>query len=266
MNYGYTIVNGIVSKYPCLRMGDLKQNLLEAVEVGTDSVEIHLADPELVDVKEVKEILGNKVTVSAIGTGLSCGKYGLALTSGDDETLQKTYKFLRAYIDLAAELDAGIIIGSIRGKNEKNLPINEYETAFIEAMKPVIEYAREKNTLVFLETINHYELPFYNSLETMGALIRKIDSEFVKIHIDTFHMNIEDTTVYECVKEIKDIIGHVHIADNTRLEPGTGTFDFKSFKRALEEIGYTGAISMECFNPNDERRAIVEGLNYLRQA
>ena len=265
MQYGYTIVVGDVQGYPCLRSGDLKENLLEAIELNADTVEIHMADPEKVDTDMVKNIIAGKLGISAIGTGLSCGKYGLSLTSDDQEVIKRSQEKLKVYIDLAQKLSAAVIIGSIRGKNEGKLPLAEYENLFIESLQPVIAYAKDCNTDIVLETINRYELPFFNSIPEMAKLVRKINQPNVKVHIDTFHMNIEETSVFGSVADLKGILGHVHTADNTRIQPGVGTFDFKSFKDALDNIGYTKSLSMECFNPNQKKSSIISGLAFMRQ-
>ncbi len=265
MQYGYTIVVGEVTGYPCLRSGDLEANLLEAIEVGADTVEIHMADPEKVDVEMVKEVTAGKLAISAVGTGLSCGKYGLSLTSDDKAVIAKAQEKLKVYIELAQKLDAAVIIGSIRGKNEGKLPVDAYEELFIESMQPVIAYAKECNTVLVLETINRYELPFFNSIADMAGLVRKINSPFLQVHIDTFHMNIEEVSVCESVASLKGILGHIHTADNTRLHPGSGTFDFVSFKKALDTIGYEKSMSMECFNPKEEKSSIIAGLKFMRQ-
>lgn len=265
MKYGYTIVVGDVKNYPCLRSGNLYENLQEALEVKADSVEIHLADPDGIDVHKVKYVIKNQLAISAIGTGLSCGKYGLSLTSDDQEIVWKSQDHLFHYINLAKEFGAAVIFGSIRGKNTQNLPLDEYEKLLLKNMTPVIEYAGNKRVDLVFETINRYELMYYNSIPEMARLIKTINHPNVKIHIDTFHMNIEDTSVYTSVARLKGILGHVHLADNTRLEPGTGTFNFKALVNALDDIGYDKSVSMECFNPKGERTAIINGLNFMRK-
>lgn len=265
MKYGYTIAVGDVKGYPCLRSGELKANLREAVELQADTVEIHLPDPQVLCLEEIKTQTEGVLSVSALGTGLSCGKYGLSLTSPDPAVCEKTQQKLREYIDAAEQLSASVIIGSIRGKNQQNLSFEEYEALYIRNLEPVISYAAEHHTELVLETINRYELPFYNCIEAMAKLVRKINQPNVKVHIDTFHMNIEETDVYRSVAGLKGILGHIHMADNTRLVPGTGTFNFKALKDGLKKTGYEGSLSMECFNPENSREAINIGLTYMKQ-
>jgi sugar phosphate isomerase/epimerase len=66
---------------------------------------------------------------------------------------------------------------------------------------------------------------------------------------DLFHMNIEEADMAQPVRDAGDLLGHVHIADNTRLEPGAGGMEMRPTFAALQEIGYGGYVSVECFSP-----------------
>lgn len=263
MKCGYTIAVGDVKDYPCLKCGDLILNLKEAIEVQADTVEVHLSDPEELDIKQINGLIDGRLGISALGSGLSCGKYKLSLTSPDEAVRKKTQKKLKAYIDAAEDLASVVIIGSIRGRNEQGLSLEEYEELFIKSLIPVIDYAEEHNTDLVIETISRYELPFYNTIAEMTRLIKRINRSNVKVHIDTFHMNLEELNVYESVAGIGELLGHVHMADNTRLIPGSGTFAFKELKKALDHVGFS-SMSMECFNPGFGQDNIIKGLHYIK--
>jgi D-psicose/D-tagatose/L-ribulose 3-epimerase len=69
----------------------------------------------------------------------------------------------------------------------------------------------------------------------------------MKVELDTFHMNIEENSFSEAIKETGDLIGHVHIGENNRRPPGTGMMPWKDIFGALGEINYQGRIVMEPF-------------------
>ena len=70
----------------------------------------------------------------------------------------------------------------------------------------------------------------------------------------------------EAIDHSAAFICHVHVASNTRAEPGTGPFDFKPGFRALKAAGYAGWLEVECrklSGPPDE--VLPKSADYLRQ-
>jgi len=101
---------------------------------------------------------------------------------------------------------------------------------------------------VFLEPLNRFEATLLNSVGQAAELARVVDHPRVVALADLFHMNIEEANMGEPVRSAGRLLGHVHIADNNRLECGAGCMDFRPTFAALVETGYTGWISLECFS------------------
>lgn len=59
-------------------------------------------------------------------------------------------------------------------------------------------------------------------------------------------MNIEETNPAASLRDNAKWLTHVHLADNTRKQPGSGITDFSAAFRALKEAGYRGAVALEC--------------------
>ena len=77
-------------------------------------------------------------------------------------------------------------------------------------------------------------------------------------------MNIEEASIYESVKNSKDYLSHVHVADSNRWAPGSGHLDFTHIIKTLEEMDYEGYISAEILplpNPDDAASLAIEHLN-----
>lgn len=102
---------------------------------------------------------------------------------------------------------------------------------------------------VFLEPLNRFEATFLRTVGHASEIARKVGNPRVLALADLFHMNIEETDLGDPIRESGALLGHVHIADNNRLEPGAGGMEMRPAFRALQEIGYQGYISIECFSP-----------------
>jgi sugar phosphate isomerase/epimerase len=99
---------------------------------------------------------------------------------------------------------------------------------------------------LFLEPLNRYEATFLRRVEQAVELADAIDHPRVMALADLFHMNIEEASMPAPILAAGPRLGHVHIADNNRLQPGAGCLDFGPPFAALKQIGYTGVISIEC--------------------
>ena len=182
--------------------------------------------------------------VSAIGTGQAYLADGLSFTDPDHNIRAKAIELIKNHMTFAAEIGcAQIIIGLIRGTVEDNATFEIAEKYFIECMQECADCNR--NITLAIEAINRYETNLYNNLMATKTVIDKIGRQNVKILIDTFHMNIEETDMVKSIMQVKDYISHVHIADSNRLAPGCGHINFSEILNALKEINYNGVLSAE---------------------
>lgn len=99
---------------------------------------------------------------------------------------------------------------------------------------------------VFLEPLNRYEATFLRRVEQAVDLANRVGHPRVGALADLFHMNIEEASMSAPIMAAAGQLGHVHIADNNRLQPGAGCLDFGPPFAALKAIGYDGYCSIEC--------------------
>jgi sugar phosphate isomerase/epimerase len=99
---------------------------------------------------------------------------------------------------------------------------------------------------VFLEPLNRYEATFLRRVEQAVQLAANVDHPRVQALADLFHMNIEESDNSQPILGAAGRLGHVHIADNNRMQPGAGYLDFATPFAALKQIGYDGFVSIEC--------------------
>jgi sugar phosphate isomerase/epimerase len=104
----------------------------------------------------------------------------------------------------------------------------------------------EGNSAVFLEPLNRYEATFLRRVEQAVELAAAVDHPRVTALADLFHMNIEESSMTTPILVAGKRLGHVHIADNNRLQPGAGCLDFQHPFAVLKQIHYDGYLSIEC--------------------
>lgn len=229
-----------------------------------DSIEIHIPSPDLVDPGRLKEYIQRKgMCASSIGTGLAAAYEHLTLTSKDREIRDRAVERLKRQCDLGAQLDCPVVIGSMRGRVEEGDTYAEVDSRMVESAKRLMDYAEALGVDVVVEAIDRSETNYIRTADEVLDLIDRVGSGHLKVHLDTFHMNIEELDWVKPVLKCGDKLGHVHVADNTRLYPGSGMIDFMPFLKALKQIGYSRSLVFEIYPGDDGYRSCILGRDYL---
>jgi sugar phosphate isomerase/epimerase len=119
-----------------------------------------------------------------------------------------------------------------------------------------------------LEPLNRYEQHYLRKQSDGVRIIEQSGVAGIGLLSDLFHMHIEETDSPRALREAGRNISHVHLADNTRMEPGSGDIDLVAALKALAETGFTGYMAYECGISGDtaEERAanLAKSLDYVR--
>ncbi|ELY2808597.1 sugar phosphate isomerase/epimerase [Cronobacter sakazakii] len=138
--------------------------------------------------------------------------------------------------------------------------------AVSDSLRYLDEVAARTGTTVFLEPLNRYQDHMINTLADARRYIVEGGLKHVKIIGDFYHMNIEEDNLCKAFHDNRDLLGHVHIADNHRYQPGSGAIDFHSAFDQLRVDGYDGYIVYECrIRADDPAQAYRQSLDFLRQ-
>ncbi len=216
---------------------------------GFDTVEIPVEDPSHIDPAKLKEAA--KKAGIAIGSVCACMGPGRDLRGTEEE--QKTGSdYVRTLIDQAAEMGCPRIIGpiySVVGKADAVEPEQqkaEFELV-VKNLKPLAKYAESKGVQLCIEPLNRFETDFLNTCDKGLKLLKAVGSKAVKLHLDTFHMNIEEKNQAAAILKAGKALGHFHACGSDRGTPGNDHIDWKPIVAALKKIGYEGDVVIESF-------------------
>ncbi len=221
-------------------------------------------------VAEIKAAFkGRRIKPSTI-----CAGYSGTLVTSDPELRRQAKEGILQRLQVAAELGmVGIIVVPVFN-NLKNIPdLTPYKTAQrlgeellaaqLDELVPQVE--KLGGPCILLEPLNRYEANFLSLQEKGAEFVRRVNSPGLALICDFFHMNIEETNTAETLRKVGDVCRHVHLADNTRKEPGTGTIDFKAGFTALKEVGYKDYMAFECgISGPDARACLAKSVRYLK--
>ncbi len=117
----------------------------------------------------------------------------------------------------------------------------------VESMRATAEHAQKVKVKLGVEPLNRFECYFLNAHADAAKFAREVNHPWCGIMYDTFHSNIEEKSIPKTLKEIKDVLCHVHISENDRSTPGQGNVRWRKNFDALIEIGYDGWLVIEAF-------------------
>ena len=138
--------------------------------------------------------------------------------------------------------------------------------AVSDSLRWLDEVAARTGTTVYLEPLNRYQDHMINTLADARRYIEENDLKHVQIIGDFYHMNIEEDSLTEALHNNRDLLGHVHIADNHRYQPGSGCLDFTTLFDQLRADGYQGYVVYECrVRADNLAEAYQASLNFLRE-
>jgi len=251
---------------PILLQGTITENLLQAAKLGYDAIEVHTRETAQLDYDEIEKIVASSgVKVCMVITGRLNTEGKCSLIDDRPYVVNAAIEGMKQYIDMASKLNADIVIGWVRGNIPQGGNKEYYFNRLAQNLKILAEYGKQKNVKLNIEVINRYEINTFNTAKETVDFIEKYDIPNCYVHLDTFHMNIEEKDFKEAISICKSKLGYVHIADNTRWYPGSGQIDFKQIVNCLEKVGYTGYLSVECLPCPDKVSAAKNAIDYLNK-
>ena len=216
---------------------------------GFATVEIPIEDPSHIDPAYVKEELDKHGLVC--GSACACMGPGRDLRGTPEE--QKTaMDYCKTLIDQMVVLNCPSLIGpvySVVGKADAVEPAQQKQewTLVVENLKQLAKYAETRGRQICIEPLNRFETDFLNTCDKGLKLIRAVGSKAVKLHLDTFHMNIEEKNQGAAIRKAGKLLGHFHACGSDRGTPGNDHIDWKPIAAALKAVGYKGDVVIESF-------------------
>ncbi len=251
---------------------------------GADVIELAIVEPAAVSVP----LLLDALVDSGLEQPIVCGAFGPGRDlRGCVEHQAACVHYISELIELAPQLGAKVVCGPLyseTGRAGRHSPEErEQQLAQIAShLRPLCQQAEAAGVILAMEPLNRFETDCINTLEQAVDLIERVGSPALKIHIDTFHMNIEEEDSAAAILKYGQYIGHVHASASHRGLLGQDQVDWIGVLSALQAIGYDGDIVIESFSEDNEviaraaaiwrplydspQQLSVEGLKFLKNS
>ncbi|NQT58214.1 MAG: sugar phosphate isomerase/epimerase [Bacteroidetes bacterium] len=217
----------------------------KAAAMGFSLVEIPIMDPSTFPLNEVKQVLTKTGLKVCCGTGLGADT---DISSTDSKISSAGRDHLFRCIDIASELGSPSLQGVIHSAWGLRKRVGEdNRKASAAGLKEVARRAADLDMSIALECINRYESSFLNTAKQGIHILEMIGEENAGLHLDTYHMNIEENSFQEAFAAAGSKLFHLHLSENQRGFPGSGLLDWKMIIQAAKDAGYKGPWVIESY-------------------
>jgi D-psicose/D-tagatose/L-ribulose 3-epimerase len=216
---------------------------------GFETIEIPVELPSHIDPAHVKEELDKH--------GLVCGSVCACMgpdrdLRGDPNAQETGLEYMTTLIDQMVVLDCPKLIGPVYSAvgRADAVPPKEYKQQWktvVKNLKTLCKHAEKNNKQVCLEPLNRFETDFINTVDQALDMVDDVNSPALKVHLDTFHMNIEEKDQGKAIRKAGKLLGHFHACGSDRGTPGNDHIDWEPIVKALKAIGYKGDAVIESF-------------------
>jgi D-psicose/D-tagatose/L-ribulose 3-epimerase len=229
--------------------------------LGFDFVELLMPEPEdRLALSDVRSALADSDLAVVLAVRVNAER---SIVSADAKARQGGIDYLKTCIEAAAQIGANIVGGPIYGgplvfAGVRPTPIDETERKArfdrcLEGLSKAVDEVRATGVRLALEPLNRFETDIVSTVSQAIEIVDHVDSPALGLLLDSFHMNIEESSIPDAIRQAGPRIIHFQANENHRGFPGTGHLPWSDIARALYDVGYEGPVSLEPFRRDDDR-------------
>ena len=221
---------------------------------GFKSVEITVADPGDMNPAYVRDQLDEHGLVAAT----LCGAFGPGRDlRGTPAEQQASSDYIKALIGQMEILGCTVLGGPLYssvGRAEAETPANQraQRKLVVRHLRELAAYAGDRGVTLCVEPLNRFETDLLNTCDQALDLVADVGHPALKVHLDTFHMNIEEKDLGAAIRRCGQHLGLLHASGSDRGTPGTDHIDWKGIAAALRAIKFQGDVVIESFTQDVE--------------
>ncbi|MEI6236098.1 MAG: sugar phosphate isomerase/epimerase family protein [Planctomycetota bacterium] len=223
----------------------------KAKDFGFDTFELPLEDPAHVTPAKAAEAF-KKANIRPI----ICGAFGPGRDLSSDSAADRngSLAYIKSALKLCKAVGATVLGGPMYSSvgKRRQVPDKQRKKEWDQAVKGVQKagkMAADHGVTLGVEPINRFEIDLINTSAQALKFVTEVGLPNVGIHLDTFHVNIEEKSFHEAITTAGKHLVHLHVCENDRGTPGTGLIDWKQVAKALKEVDYKGDATIESFTP-----------------
>jgi D-psicose/D-tagatose/L-ribulose 3-epimerase len=214
-----------------------------AVKYEMDFIEIALLNAPAVDAAHTRALLEKHRLRSVCSLGLPESAWA---SVRPDAAIEHLKVAIDKTAEMGAEALSGVIFGGIGERTGVPPTEGEYDN-IARALQAAAKHAKSKGIELGVEAVNRYENHLINTARQAVEMIERVGADNVFVHLDTYHMNIEEKGAANGILDARDHLKYIHLSESDRGTPGYGNIPWNEVYAALAAIGFKGGLAMESF-------------------
>lgn len=218
-----------------------------AAAIGYDLIETPIFDPASVDLVRTRDLLRQNKLIPSVSLGLTPET---DISSADQAISRAGIARLHKIVDATAFIGGSVVAGVIASAWQKYLapPTDAGYRNAVSGIREVAREARGKGVTIAVEVVNRFESNLLNTAAQALRFVDAVGEDNVGIHLDTFHMHIEEADAAAAIRACGSRLRYFHVNENHRGYLDAGSIDFAPIFRALVTAQYGGVITFEAFS------------------
>lgn len=168
---------------------------------------------------------------------------------------EQAVTIIKTALDKVADMEGdflGGVLHSAIGSFTGNPCTLDEKKIIKQVFSEVADYAQKRNITIAPEPINRYESYVFTAADEVLDMIESLGKPNIGLHLDTFHMNIEEQNFYDPIIRAGKNLKHLHITESDRGMTGEGNVHWDDLFKALAEINFQGPLVLENFSSQIE--------------
>lgn len=230
----------------------IEQTMRDVSSIGYDEIEIHAHNYDWEKLNSLADEL--QLTIRGVTANAGWPDKTTDLSQAGPGTRKKAVEYFHEQIERATRAGAEYFVMSpcAPGKAVPEDGAEKNWEAAVESLQELAPYAAANNIILVQEPLNRYESCIINNGKQAREFVEKVNHPSVKTMLDTFHMNIEETSFEEAFRDAGDALAHIHVADTNRQGIGEGRLAWEKFAEIIKKNNYGGTITLECLAPGKD--------------
>jgi len=246
-------------------------------ELGVGLIEVPLHDPRDIDTRRTRGFAAHYGVDLVASLDLP---RALDIVERADDALDFLQPAFEACNEVGSEALVGLTCGTAGGIAGKG-PAQKEIDGLCRFLEKAAKSARTRSLKLGIEPRNRYETHLLNRSIDAAQIIERIGAENIFIHLDTFHMHMEEESFASGFEAAAPFLGYVNVSEANRGAPGRGMLDWAACMKAIADIGYAGTVTLKSANladadavrgvasrrsrEEDPRQAVEAGLAFVRE-
>jgi D-psicose/D-tagatose/L-ribulose 3-epimerase len=220
-----------------------ERTVAAAVAYKMDFIEIALLNAPAVDAPHTRARLDKHGLRAVCSLGLPQANWA---SVNPDGAIAHLIQAIDKTAEMGAEALSGVTYGGIGERTGLPPTMAEYDN-IARALAAAAKHAKTRGIAFGIEPVNRYENHLINTGWQAKWMIEKVGADNIFIHLDTYHMNIEEKGAGNGIIDAREHLRYIHLSESDRGTPGEGTCDWDEVFATLAAIGFKGGLAMESF-------------------